>query len=56
MTFDNRAAVKKFTLTFWPKLFGVNIHVEKQGKNLEQKVKVKFFTTMIGPGSDENTF
>ena len=48
MTFDYGATVKNLTLTFWPKIFfEVNIHVEKQGKNLGQKVNVKFFTHFL---------
>ena len=48
MTFDYGATVKNLTLTFCPKnFFEVNIDVEKPGKNLGQKVNVKFF--MTGP-------
>ena len=38
MNFDHRANVKNLTLTFWQKkFFGVNMHVEKPGKNFGTK-------------------
>ena len=38
MTFDYGAIMKNLTLTFWPKrIFKINIHVEKPGKNFGTK-------------------
>ena len=38
MTFDYGFTLKNLTLTFWPILFfGVNAHLEKQGKKIGTK-------------------